>query len=63
VLLVLFSLIENPELLNLHARQQNPEYDGEHKTVASGWMRALSHAIMHQLKTEVEMLFVTENFL
>jgi hypothetical protein len=62
VLLVLFSLIENPELLNLHARQQNPEYDGEHKTVASGWMRALSRAIMHQLKTEVEMLFCDREF-
>ena len=42
VLLVLFSLTENPELLNLHARQQNPKYKGEYKTVASGWMRALS---------------------
>ena len=38
VLLVLFSLTENTELLSLHDRQQNPKYKGENKTVASGWM-------------------------
>ena len=38
VLLVLFSLTENTELLSLHARQQNPKFKGENKTVASGWM-------------------------
>jgi hypothetical protein len=38
VLLVLFSLTENPELLNLHSRQQNPKYEGENATTASGWM-------------------------
>ena len=57
VLLVLFSLTENPELLTLHARQQKPEYSGENKTVASGWMHALSRAIMHQLKSDLQMLF------
>ena len=31
VLLVLFSLTENPELLSLHARQQNSKYKGENK--------------------------------
>jgi hypothetical protein len=37
VLLVLFSMIENPELLSLHARQQHPS-EGENKTPASGWI-------------------------
>ena len=62
VLLVLFSLTENPELLTLHARQQNPEYVGEHKMVASGWMRALSRAMMHQLKSDIETLFLEREF-
>jgi hypothetical protein len=35
VLLVLYSLTENPELLNLHARQQNPEHKGENCCI---WM-------------------------
>lgn len=29
VLLVLFSMTENPDLLNLHARQKNPRVQGE----------------------------------
>jgi hypothetical protein len=37
VLLLLFSMIENPELLSLHARQQHPSED-ENKTLASGWI-------------------------
>ena len=62
VLLVLFSLTENPELLNLHARQQNPEYTGKHRTVASGWMHALAHAMMHQLESNIETLFCDREF-
>jgi hypothetical protein len=62
VLLVLFSLTENPELLTLHARQQNPEYASENRTVASGWMRALSRAMMHQLKSDIQMLFRDREF-
>jgi hypothetical protein len=62
VLLVLFSLTENPELLSLHFRQQNPIYNGENKTVASGWMRALSRALMHKLKDDFKMLFHDKEF-
>ena len=36
VLLVLFSLTENPDLLNLHGRQQNPYIQGERKETSSG---------------------------
>src|ERR1700679_582664 len=32
VLLVLFTITDNPDLLNLHARQQNPEYSEENRT-------------------------------
>lgn len=62
VLLVLFSLTENTELLSLHARQQNPKFKGENKTVASGWMRALSHALLHQLKGDFQNLFHNKEF-
>jgi hypothetical protein len=38
VLTILFTLVENPDLLNLHFRQQNPKYSGENKTEVSGWI-------------------------
>jgi hypothetical protein len=56
VLLLLFTMTENPELLNLHARQQHP-IEGENKTMASGWIRALSHALMHRLKGDIKTVF------
>ena len=40
VLVVLFTTTSNPDLLNLHARQQNP-LPGEATHVISGWMKAL----------------------
>ena len=36
VLAILFTLVENPDLLNLHFHQQNPEYSGENKIQVSG---------------------------
>ena len=58
VLVLLFSMTENPELLNLHACQQHP-IKGENQTSASGWMKSLSCAIMHQLKNDTQNLFHT----
>ena len=49
-------MTDNPELLNLHARQQHP-IDGENQTLASGWIKLLSRAIMHQLKDDTKTLF------
>ncbi|KDR80482.1 hypothetical protein GALMADRAFT_62174 [Galerina marginata CBS 339.88] len=49
VLTVLFTLTENPDLLNLHFRQQNPEYIGENKTMNTGWILSLSRALMTKL--------------
>jgi hypothetical protein len=46
VLMVFFSLIENPELLNLHARQKNPQLSSEKSLISSAWM----HALCRQLK-------------
>jgi hypothetical protein len=36
VLVLLFSLTQNTELLNLHARQQNPRFAGERRQAVSG---------------------------
>ena len=56
MLLLLFTMTENPELLSLHAHQQHPA-EGENKTVASGWICSLSHAIMHCLKDDIKTVF------
>src|ERR1700755_2626280 len=42
ILMVLFTLTDNPDLLNLHTRQKNPDHKGEQKTHASGWMKSLA---------------------
>ena len=63
VLLVLFSLIENPELLNLHARQAHPAYKNEKKIQASSWLKSLSHAIEIRLGTQVEQLFQAQTYM
>jgi len=49
VLTILFSLTENVDLLNLHFRQQHPEFKGENKTQATAWMTALARALKDQL--------------
>jgi hypothetical protein len=45
VLVILFSLTENPDLLNLHARQQYVKCKGEHRTTSSGWIKSLARAL------------------
>ena len=49
VLLVLFSLTDNPELLSLHAKQQNPTGKGENAVHVSGWMKALVRGLIERL--------------
>jgi len=50
VLLILFSLLENPELLNLHARQKYPEVPGEKKSVASSWLKTFGKKLVEEWK-------------
>jgi len=57
VLIILFILTENVDLLNLHFRQQHPKYKGEHKTQATGWMTALARALKDQLGHEKSSLY------
>ena len=60
VLLVLFTMTENPDLLNLHARQKNPSCPGEYKVKASGWIKALASALQNRLADKQGMLFKSE---
>ena len=49
VLAILFTLVENPDLLNLHFHQQNPQCSGENKIQVSGWIIALVNSLMTQI--------------
>lgn len=49
VLTILFTLIENPDLLNLHFRQQHPKFPGEYNTQHSGWILSLVRALKFKL--------------
>ena len=62
VLLVLFTMTENPDLLNLHTRQKHPSCTGEYKVKASGWIKALASALQNRLAEKQGTLFKkTEN--
>lgn len=49
VLVLLFTLAENADLLNLHFRQQHSEYSVEHKQHISGWIVALTKTLTSHL--------------
>jgi hypothetical protein len=57
VLLVLFTMTENPSLLNLHARQKNPQCTGELKQLSSGWIKALARSLRDRLQEKTSKLF------
>ncbi|TFK70975.1 hypothetical protein BDN72DRAFT_738276, partial [Pluteus cervinus] len=49
VLLLLFSMTENTDLLNLHARQRSSHGS---KRVGTSWMRALAKAVLERAETD-----------
>jgi hypothetical protein len=57
VLVLLFSVTENTELLNLHARQQYSLHKGEKCIMSSSWIRQLSQAIYSKLQIDNSELF------
>jgi len=57
VLTVLFTLTSNPDLLNLHCRQQNPQNANERNQSVTGWMNALSRALSNHLEDDTKRLF------
>jgi len=61
VLVVLFTMTNNSDVLNLHARQQHPIGD-ERLQMISGWLKALARALDGNLGQDTERLFkTTEN--
>src|SRR5271168_531529 len=65
VLLIFFSLIENPDLLNLHARQKIKVLDSERATQATGWLKCLLIALYERAEKQhtEEMLFTSSDLL
>ena len=57
VLLVLFTITDNHDLLNLHAWQQNPRFNGENHSSNSGWLKCLARALQEKLEEDNTMLF------
>lgn len=57
VLALLFSLTQNTDLLNLHARQQNPRCAGERRQPMTGWMKAFVWGIQAHLGNRTKHLF------
>ena len=65
VFLIFFTLIENSDLLNLHARQRIKVLPGEKNTQATGWMKCLSCALYERISEQgmEEMLFTSSELL
>lgn len=57
VLAVLFTLTNNTSLLNLHARQQNPQSKNERAQIITGWITALARALEEKLQHDIDSLF------
>jgi len=57
VLTILFTLTNNPDLLNLHARQQHPKAMGETAQKTSGWIKSLARALEDHLADSTDKLF------
>lgn len=60
VLVILFTLTENPELLSLHARQQHSRYEGENSASISGWIKCLAHGLQVKLEKDKAKPFLDE---
>ena len=57
MLLVLFTITDNTDLLSLHARQQNHKYPDEHASSDSGWICGLAQALQEKLGDGQKTLF------
>ena len=56
VLVFLLTTTSNPDLFNLHARQQHP-MQGEIRQAVSGWIKALARALRARLGDDADKLF------
>ncbi|KAF8876471.1 hypothetical protein BD779DRAFT_1449392 [Infundibulicybe gibba] len=57
VLMVLFTMTDNTDLFNLHARQKHPTCDGEYASNTTRWIKSLAHRIKAQLQGNTKILF------
>jgi CxC5 like cysteine cluster associated with KDZ transposases/CxC6 like cysteine cluster associated with KDZ transposases len=57
VLTVLFTMMSNPDLLSLHARQQYPKLQSELSQANSAWIKALACALQSRLDVATDTLF------
>ena len=48
VLMLLFTITENTDLLNLHQRQQNPQLSDEKRVDLSSWIKSLAREVQKQ---------------
>jgi len=64
VLMLLFTTVENPDLLNLHQCQQNPQLSDEKRVNLSSWIKSLAREVQKQTpKPKFKTLFKqSENF-
>jgi CxC5 like cysteine cluster associated with KDZ transposases/CxC6 like cysteine cluster associated with KDZ transposases len=60
VLVVLFTMTNNSDVLNLHARQQHP-LPNERLQMISGWLKALARALDGKLGQDTRQLFQTND--
>jgi hypothetical protein len=56
VLMVLFTITENTDLMSLHFRQRSAELASEKSTSATGWIRNLGSAVQRRLDKDQETL-------
>jgi hypothetical protein len=52
VLMLLFTVTENTDLLGLHFRQRSADQSHEKSTAATGWIRGLGSAVKRRLEEE-----------
>jgi hypothetical protein len=61
VLMLLFTLNENTDLLNMHSRSRNKHFEYEQTRSSSTWMNVLSHSIQNNTtKKKMKSLFKTD---
>jgi hypothetical protein len=61
VLMMLFSITENSDLLSLHGRQQKRIFKEEHATKTTAWINALSRGVKARIPGDPRKIFKKDN--
>jgi hypothetical protein len=62
VLLLLFTMTENPDLLSLHARQQYSLTKGENISAINSWIKSLSRAVHAKVNNSTSLLHESDRY-